>query len=118
MKKNLIVMAVMLITLSVTAQKKKGKGGNNDCYLATAVETFNLSEEKKATLNELLKDRLENRAKIRKQVRASEISKDDVKGEMSKVNQNYFNKVATLTGKSKKEVMVFEKETRKKCSGK
>ena len=119
MKKFIVVMSIMLIAFSATAQKKKGKkGNNNDCYLSEAVATFNLSEEDKAELNDLLTENLQKRAAVRKAARAEEITKDEVKSKNRANNQAYFKKFADLTGKSKKEVMEFEKETRKKCSGK
>uniref|UniRef100_UPI004048B7A8 hypothetical protein n=1 Tax=Mariniflexile sp. TaxID=1979402 RepID=UPI004048B7A8 len=115
MKKIIVVLSVMLITLSVTAQKKKGKGGNNDCYLSTAVATFNLSEENKVKLNDLFTEKLNELASIKKKIKATEISKEEGKSKSKDINQTYFKNLADLTGKSKKEVMSFEKDTKSKC---
>ncbi|MDA9335952.1 hypothetical protein N9Q89_07380 [Flavobacteriaceae bacterium] len=115
MKKILTLVAIMLITFSATAQKKKKKNNNNDCYIETAVTTFNLSEADIVKLNELIAERTEHRAEVRRKIKRSEVSKEDGKTEAKTVNQTYFKKLAQLTGKSKKEIMVFEKETRQNC---
>ena len=119
MKKIITLVAIMLISFSATAQKKKKKkGGNNDCYIEAAVSTFSLSEENKAKLVDFIAERNKQRATIKQKVKSSEIAKEDVKKEMKAVNQGYFKNFADLTGKPKKEIMVFEKETKGKCSKK
>ncbi|MDO7172447.1 hypothetical protein [Mariniflexile sp. AS56] len=115
MKKIIVVLSVMLITLSVTAQKKKGKAANNDCYLTEAAKTFDLSDDKKIELNELLVQASKERASIKKGVRAGEITKDEVKGKTRGINRKYFADLGKLTGKSREEVMTFVKEVGSKC---
>ncbi|WP_405563300.1 hypothetical protein [Polaribacter sp. Asnod6-C07] len=118
MKKILAIVFVMCLTLSATAQKKKKKPANNDCYLTEAATTFDLSEDKKSELNELLVQASKDRASIKKGVKAGEITKDQVKGKTRGVNRKYFSDLAKLTGKSKKEVMTFVKEVGGKCKKK
>ncbi|MBU3011377.1 hypothetical protein KO506_08180 [Polaribacter vadi] len=118
MKKILAIVFVMCLTLSATAQKKKKKPANNDCYLTEATTTFDLSEDKKSELNELLVQASKDRAAIKKGVKAGEITKDQVKGKTRGVNRKYFSDLAKLTGKSKKEVMTFVKEVGSKCKKK
>lgn len=118
MKKILIVVFVMCISLSATAQKKKKKAANNDCYLTEAATTFDLSDDKKIELNELLVKASKDRAAIKKGIREGEITKDQVKGKTRGVNRKYFADLAKLTGKSKKEVMTFVKEVGSKCNKK
>ncbi|WPR73173.1 hypothetical protein SLW70_08640 [Flavobacterium sp. NG2] len=108
------VVALMLIAFSAKSQKKKGSI-NKDCFLQNAVSTFNLSEDSKSKLNELLKGKEEAITAIRTKAKANEISGDEVKSQMRAVNKGYLGEVATLVGKNKKEVMTFEKEVRKTC---
>jgi hypothetical protein len=115
MKKIAILVFVMCISLSATAQKKKGKAANNDCYLTEAAKTFDLSDEKKIELNDLLVKASEDRAAINKGVRAGEITRDQVKGKTRGINRKYFADLGKLTGKSREEVMVFVKEVGGKC---
>ena len=115
MKKIKTLVAVMLITFSVTAQKKQ-KDDFQECYLAAAEITFNLAADKKDQLFiKFLEEKLEHRAEIRKNIKSEEISKEEVKAKMKVVNQRYFKSVAILTDKTKKEIMAFEKKTNKKC---
>lgn len=118
MKKILSIVFILFITVSLSAQKKKKKPANNDCYLTEAATTFNLSDDKKIELNELLVKASKDRAAIKKGVRAGEITKDQVKGKTRGVNRKYFSDLAKLTGKSKKEVMTFVKEVGSKCNKK
>jgi hypothetical protein len=115
MKKIATLVFVMFITISISAQKKKGKPANNDCYLTEAAKTFDLSDDKKSELNDLLVKASEDRAAIKKGVRAGEITKDQVKGKTKGINRKYFADFGKLTGKSKKEVMTFVKEAGDKC---
>ncbi|MDO6597932.1 hypothetical protein Q4512_13480 [Oceanihabitans sp. 2_MG-2023] len=116
MKKIITLVAIMLITFSATSQNKKAKGNNNDCYIETAVTTFKLSEENKTKLSDLLTERLEQRAAVRRKIKRSEVSKEEGKSKTKTINQTYFKSFADLTGKPKKEIMSFEKETKKKCN--
>ena len=104
----------MLAAVSVTAQKKKANSFN-DCYLSSAVSTFNLSEESKAKLSDALTEKLDENRNIVQQVKSKEISKEDAKTQSRANNQKYFTALASITGKSKKEVMDFEKSTKEKC---
>jgi hypothetical protein len=115
MKKIAILVFVMCISLSATAQKKKKKSANNDCYLTEATTTFDLSEDKKSELNELLVKASKDRAAIKKGIREGEITKDQVKGKTRGINRKYFADLGKLTGKSKQEVMTFVKEVGAKC---
>lgn len=54
--KKIIIVFLMLAAVSVTAQKKKANSFN-DCYLSSAVSTFNLSEESKAKLSDALTEK-------------------------------------------------------------
>ena len=114
--KNIITVFLMLVALSVTAQKKNNPA--IDCYLTTATLTFNLSEESKDKLNEALIEKFKERRIVSRKVKAEEISKDEEKTQKKASNQKYFKAFAIIAGKSKKEIMVFEKETRKKCNKK
>ncbi|ANW96119.1 hypothetical protein AXE80_07440 [Wenyingzhuangia fucanilytica] len=105
----------MFITISISAQKKKGKPANNDCYLTEAVKTFDLSDDQKNELNDLLIKASEDRAAIKKGVKTGEIIKDQVKGKTRGVNRKYFADLGKLTGKSREEVMAFVKEVGKNC---
>lgn len=116
MKKIITLVAILLITFSATAQKKKAKANNNDCYMEAATATFNLTDEHVAQLKDLLAERSEQRMSVKKKARQSEITKEEAKTESKAVNQSYFKSFADLTGKSKKEIMSFEKETKKKCN--
>ena len=116
MKKIITLVAIMLISFSATAQKKKAKANNNDCYMEAATATFNLTDENVAKLNDLLTERSEQRTSIKKKARKSEITKEEAKTESKAVNQAYFKGFADLTGKSKKDIMSFEKEAKKKCN--
>ncbi|MBU2929872.1 hypothetical protein [Winogradskyella psychrotolerans] len=116
MKKIITLVAVVLITFSATAQKKKAKGNDNTCYLEAAAATFELSEENIAKLNDLLTERLEKRGDVKKKARKSEITKEEAKTESKVINQTYFKSFADLAGKPKKEIMIFEKATKKKCN--
>lgn len=118
MKKILTIVFVMCLTLSATAQKKKRKPANNDCYLTEAAKTFNLSDDKKVELNDLLVKASQDRAAIKKGIRAGEITKDQVKGKTRGINRKYFADLGKLVGKSKKEVMTFVKEAGGKCKKK
>lgn len=118
MKKILSIIFILFITVSLSAQKKKKKPANNDCYLTEAVTTFDLSEDKKSELNELLVKASKDRAAIKKGIREGEITKDQVKGKTRGINRKYFADLAKLTGKSKKEVMTFVKEVGGKCGKK
>jgi hypothetical protein len=115
MKKILSIVFILFITVSLSAQKKKRKPANNDCYLTEAAKTFDLSDDKKVELNELLVNAAKKRAAINKGVKAGEITKDQVKGKTRGINRKYFADLAKLTGKSKKEVMAFVKEAGGKC---
>lgn len=117
MTRNLIVVLIMLIAFSASSQNKKKKRatGANDCYLEAAVATFDLSEEDKEKLNTLFINRLEERASIRQKAKSSKITKEEAKAQSKAMNQKYFNNVADLIGKPKKEIMAFEKETKTKC---
>ncbi|WP_405603992.1 hypothetical protein [Polaribacter sp. Asnod1-A03] len=115
MKKVLSIVFILFITVSLSAQKKKKKTANNDCYLTEATKTFDLSDDEKNDLNELLVKASKDRAAIKKSVRAGEITKDQVKGKTRAINRKYFADLGKLTGKSKKEVMVFVKEVGGKC---
>ncbi|MGJ8592753.1 MAG: hypothetical protein ACSHXF_09410 [Aquaticitalea sp.] len=115
MKKIITLVAVLLITVSATSQNKKAKANDNDCYLEMAAITFKLSDDSKAKLNDLLTARLEQSSAIKKKIKSSEISKEEGKKQAKTVNQTYYKNVADLTGKSKQEVMSFEKEAKSKC---
>ncbi|MBU2939194.1 hypothetical protein KO494_06550 [Lacinutrix sp. C3R15] len=118
MKKIITLLAIMLITFSATSQNKKAKrnNNNNDCYIETAINTFELSQDDKAKLSDLLAERLKQRASVRRKIKKSEISKEEGKTEIKAINQTYFKSFADLTGTPKKEIMSFEKETKKKCN--
>lgn len=115
MNRVITIAVIMLISLSASSQSKKAKRTNNDCYLQIAVTTFNLSKSNKEKLNSLLTKRQEEQASVRKKIKSKEISKDEAKPRLRRINQTYFKKVADLTGKPKKEVMVFEKTAKDKC---
>ncbi|MGJ8550751.1 hypothetical protein [Winogradskyella wichelsiae] len=117
MKKIITLVVIMLVSFTAMAQKKKAKANNNndDCYIEAATATYNLTDENVVKLNDLLAERSEQRTSIKKKARKSEITKEEAKTESKAVNQSYFKSFADLTGKSKKEIMIFEKETRKTC---
>jgi hypothetical protein len=117
MKKILTLVFVMCIALSATAQKKK-KGASNDCYLTEATSTFNLSEDKKSELNNLLTQNLKDRAAIKKSTRSNEITKEEAKTKSRAINRKYASNFAKLAGKSKKEIYAFLKAVRGKCKKK
>lgn len=118
MKKIITVVSIMLIALSASSQNKKANRSNNDCYLQTAATTFNLSEDNKVKLSNLLTEKLEERTSIIKKIKTSEVSKEEGKTQLRALNQTYFKNLAALTGKSKKEIMSFEKETKDNCKKK
>lgn len=113
MKKLITVVALMLITVSANSQEKKGD--NKDCYVQNATATFSLSDDKVEKLKDLIKEKDKAGDVIRTKGKANEISGDEVKNQMRANNRGYFNNMTKLTGKSKKEVMTFEKEVHKKC---
>lgn len=118
MKKVLSIVFILFITVSLSAQKKKKKQANNDCYLTEAAKTFDLSDDKKNQLNDLLVMAAQDRTAIKKSLRAGEITKDQVKGKTRGINRKYFSDLGKLTGKSKEEVMTFVKEVSGKCKKK
>jgi hypothetical protein len=117
MKKILTIVFVMSIALSTSAQKKK-KGASNDCYLTEAATTFNLSDDKKIELDELLTEVNKERASIKTSMRSEEITKEEAKTKSRTINRKYSGDFAKLVGKSKKEVNTFIKEVRGKCNKK
>ena len=118
MKKILSIVCILFITVSLSAQKKKKKPANNDCYLTEAASTFNLSEEDKSKLKELLTEKNQKSAEIKKSAKAEEITKEEFKQKSRGVNRKYASDFAKLAGKSKKEINLFVKGLKGKCSKK
>ncbi|MDO6737750.1 hypothetical protein [Wenyingzhuangia sp. 2_MG-2023] len=114
MKKIIILFSILFVGISTNAQKKKANP-SNDCYVDTATAQFNLSENNKVTLNKFLAEREKDRAAVLKKLRATEITKQYARTQMRAINQKYFTSLSNLTAESKKVVMEFEKEVRKKC---
>ena len=115
MKKLSLVLMVFFIALTINAQKKK-ETPVNDCYIETAVSVLGLNENQKQTLVDAFYTRARKTGELNKKLKTGQLTKEQKASEQQVVNNEYVKILMNLTGKKRKELNAFDKETKKKCS--
>lgn len=117
MKKIAIVVCVLLLTITVNAQKKN-KTTPKKCYVATVSETYTLEKDKQTQLGDLYSSYLKQNRNLGRAFKAEKITKEEMKAKRKPIRNKYFKNFAALVDKDKKELMKFDKETRRNCKNK
>lgn len=110
MKKLVLVLAVLLMSTVIFAQKGIDKKVSD--FVNAAVEEFQLTEKQGADLHVFYLDQLKQEAAIRKQVKAEEVTKDDAKLKSKEQAAALKKMMVELTGKKPTEVQAFLKKFR------
>ena len=112
--KNVITIAILLVTVVVSGQTNKGTQIRN-CYLENATAKFELNEAQQETLKNAYIVRKNGVNAINKKKKEGKISEDLAKTEKKANYLKFIDVLKKLTAKSEKELTTFDSSAQKEC---
>jgi len=112
--KNLLLIAILLVTLGVNGQTNKGDLIRK-CYVESATAKFDLDEAQQKTLNEAYIVRKQGVNAINKKKKTGELAPVLAESQKRENYIEFIDALKELTGKPEKELTAFDNETHQKC---
>lgn len=103
-------VTMLLIGQSILAQGKQAQRAQT--FADKAAEKFDLDAEATSKVYEIQLAKIKQNAKLTRQVKNSEITKEQKKASLQAYQADFLNSMAEATGKSKKDIRTFLKEFR------